>query len=459
MPENLELDAAARQLLTQAVVQYADDYLEGLPSQPASFPPIDAAAIKELATPPAESGTALPQLLELLDRALDSGINTSSGKFLSYIPSGGIHTAALGRLLGAVTNRYTGGLHGAPGLVAMEHGIVQWMCRLFGLPSKSSGVLLSGGSTANLTATVAARSRLGHDFAAGVVYTSERAHHSVAKAAAIAGIHPDRVRLVAADLNLRVDPIALRAAIADDIAAGLQPMLIVASAGTTDTGTIDPLGDCADIAAECGAWFHVDAAYGGFFVLTDRGRDRMDGLDRADSITVDAHKSLFMPFGVGGLLVRDPAELVHSLEGRGAYMQDVPAHEVLPNYFAMSPEFTRPARGLEVWLALQLHGIEPFRAELDRMLDLAEWTAAALSDLAGIEVMAEPELSIVAFRATAGDEATRAVAQYLNDSGDVHISSTTVDGDFLVRIAYLSQRTDSDVAHRAVQLVREAIST
>jgi len=458
MPEELEPDLDARRRLAAAVVQYADAYLENLPATPASYPPIDPNLIPELGAPPSEKGTNLPQLFGLLDRALESGIDTSSGKFLSYIPSGGIYTAALGRMLGAVTNRYTGGLHGAPGLVAIEHGVVRWMCQLFDLPDTASGVLLSGGSTANLTATVAARSHLGTDFGDGVVYASERAHHSVVKAATIAGIHPDRMRLIRADAALRLDVGALRETISDDVAAGLTPMLIVASAGTTDTGTIDPLNDCAEIAADTGAWFHVDAAYGGFFILTERGNARMAGIERARSITLDAHKSLFLPFGVGGLLVRDQADLVHSLDGRGSYMQDVPAHDILPNYFAMSPELTRPARGLEVWLTLHLHGIAAFRTELDRMLDLAAHTAGALGALPGIEVMADPELSVVAFRSTSGDDATRAIAHHIIDSGDIHVSSTTVDGQLLVRMAFLSQRTDMAVAERALELVSEAIT-
>lgn len=457
MPEEIEPDLAARRRLSDAVMRYADAYLDKIPDAPASHPRIDAALVAELGEPPSEYGKELPLLFDQLDEALATGIDTSSGRFLAYIPSGGIYTAALGRFLGAVTNRYTGGLHGAPGLIAMEQGVVHWMCRLFDLPDTASGVLLSGGSTANLTATVAARSRLGTDFGAGVVYTSERAHHSVIKAATIAGIHPERIRLVSADDALRIDTGALRSAISSDLANGLTPMLIVASAGTTDTGTIDPLAECADIAADSGAWFHVDAAYGGFFVLTVRGKERLAGIERADSITIDAHKSLFLPFGIGGLLVRDQADLIHSLDGRGSYMQDVPAPGILPNYFAMSPELTRPARGLEVWLALHLHGVAPFREALDRMLDLAASSAAALERLPGIDVMDEPALSVVAFRATAGDEETRRIADHINRSRDIHVSSTTVGGQFLVRLAFLSQRTDLTVAERTVELVSEAL--
>ena len=459
MASDLELDSAGRRRLAEAAFTYAEEYLDQLPGTPASYPPIEPDLVTRLAAPPTEKGHELSHLLELLSRALESGIDTSSGKFLSYIPSGGIFSAAIGRLLGAVTNRYTGGTHGAPGLIAIEAGVVRWMCGLFGLPDTASGILFSGGSIANLTAVVAARARLGDDFAHGVVYTSERAHHSIIKAARIAGVRPERIRVISTDRALRLDTAKLEAAIAADTAAGLTPMLIAASAGTTDTGTVDPLTGCALIAAEAGAWLHIDAAYGGFFVLTERGRARLAGIETADSITIDAHKSLFMPFGTGGLLVRDERQLVDSLEGRGSYMQDVPEHgRQIPNYFAMGPELTRPPRGLEVWLALHLHGIESFRHELDRMLDLAAWTARELAELPGILVVADPELSIVAFRSAAGDTTSRAIVQHMNDSGDVHVSSTTVDDRFIVRLAFLSQRTNDDVARRAVELVREAVA-
>lgn len=180
---------------------------------------------------------------------------------------------------------------------------------------------MSGGSIANLTAVVTARSQLGEGFHDGVIYASERAHHSINKAARIAGIAPGRVTSVPTDTELRLDPEALEITIRSDRRAGLRPMMIVATAGTTDTGAIDPLGACADLAKAEDTWFHVDAAYGGFFQLTDRGRSRLTGIDRADSITVDAHKSLLLPFGVGGLLVKDPATLIAAHEGHGAYMQ------------------------------------------------------------------------------------------------------------------------------------------
>lgn len=330
------------------------------------------------------------------------------------------------------------------------------MTALFGLPGSAGGLLLSGGSIANLTAVVTARSQMGDSFHHGVIYASEHAHHSIAKAARIAGIASDRVRSVPGDRCFHLDATALERSVEADRRDGLRPMMIAATAGTTDTGAIDPLAACADIAATSGAWFHVDAAYGGFFQLTERGQSRLLGIERADSITVDAHKSLLLPFGIGGLLVRNPATLVAAHEGHGAYMQDVVEQE-LPHYLAMGPELTRPNRGLPIWFALQLHGIGQFRTTLDLMLDLAENAAAVLADIPGIVLAGPPELSVVAFRALAGDSPTLHLLDVLNRSREVHVSSTTIDGHVHVRLAFLSQRTTKTMADRAVEIVRETV--
>jgi aromatic-L-amino-acid decarboxylase len=254
-----------------------------------------------------------------------------------------------------------------------------------------------------------------------------------------------------------MDPTALETAVASDVQAGLRPMVIVATAGTTDTGEVDPLGRCADVAAAHGAWLHVDAAYGGFFQLTDRGQARLDGIERADSITVDAHKSLLLPFGIGGLIVRDVAHLVDAHEGRGAYMHDVADGE-LPHYLSLGPELTRPNRGLPMWLALNLHGVDAFRRTLDSMLDLAAAAAARLRELPTVELFAEPRLSILAFRSTDGDEATARLQQTLNESGRVHVSSTTIAGRLWVRLAFLSQRTTAAIVDETLDLIASAVT-
>ena len=475
----LEPDIDDHRALIEAVIEFAQRRITDPSPTPVTLGPGDSDQLIGLLEPPPDNGRNVGAALEALDTALQSGIDTASGRFLSYIPSGALTTAAWGSLLGAITNRYTGGSHAAPGSVAMEQSVIGWIASLFGLPPTAGGLLLSGGSMANLTAVVTARSRLADGavdgradgrFDHGVIYTSARSHHSVAKAARIAGIHSDRVRHVPADPELRLDTGRLAGMVYADRAAGLRPMMIVATAGTTDTGTVDPLARCAEVAAEHGAWYHIDAAYGGFFALTERGRARFTGIEYADSITVDAHKSLFLPFGIGGLVVRDTDTLVAAHQGRGAYMQDVTERRlpggdrVLPLYFAMGPELTRPNRGLPLWLALNLHGVNRFRDELDRMLDLAERTAGRLRAMDGIELAVEPELSVVAFRSSiadcsVGDAITERIFRYLNESGEVHVSSTTIDDRFVIRFAFLSQRTTDAIADRAVELVAEAVAT
>lgn len=452
----LEPEPEDRSVLVDTVSAFIGRHLDGLTDASVSHGPPNVALVDELLTAPSEHGIALDHLLRRVDLALDTGFDTASGRLLSYIPSGALHTAALGTYLGAALNRYTGGSHAAPGMVAIEESVIRWMASLFGLGDAAGGILLSGGSLANLTAVVTARSRLGERFDDGVVYTSEHTHHSMTKGARIAGIAADRVRLIPADDRLRMNPVALEAAVASDVKAGLRPMMIAATAGTTDTGAIDPLGSCADLAADHGAWFHVDAAYGGFFQLTDRGRARLSGIERADSITVDAHKSLLLPFGIGGLMVRDVRHLVDAHEGRGAYMNDVVDGD-LPHYLSMGPELTRPNRGLPMWLALNLHGVDAFRRTLDSMIDLAEHAATRLRELPSLELITEPELSIVAFRSTEGDAATAGVQQALNGSRRFHLSSTTINGRLWLRLAFLSQRTTEAIVDEALDLIAATV--
>ena len=457
-PLPLELGAGERAALTAEVVAAVDRFLDELGSEPASYGETDRQLIQWLRRPPPNGGS--PDVGPLLDSVLTAartGFDTAGGGHLSYIPNGGVYAGALGRFVAAALNRWTGAAFVQPGAVALEQSVIDWMLGLFGLGPSAAGVLLSGGSMANLEAVVAARTAQGDRFEDAVIYTSDRAHHSMAKAARLAGIPASGVRVVPTDAAHRLDPTALRRSVTADRRAGLRPMMVAATAGTTDTGSVDPLVACADIATAEDLWFHVDAAYGGFFALTERGAALLDGIDRADSITVDAHKSLLIPFGVGGLLVADERTLVEAHEGRGAYMRDAHDDPDMPNYCSLGAELSRPFRGLDLWLPLHLHGVDAFRCELDRMLDLALRAATRLERIPGIELAAEPTLSIVAFRAAGGDAATEEILTEVNRSGEVHVSSTTVDGRLAIRLAFLNHRTTTAIADRAVELVALAV--
>ena len=448
-----------RALLAEAV-EYVVGVVDRLPAAPVS----DTEGVAEfladpaLRRPPPAHGRPLAELLAVLDHAATKGLNPSSPGLMAFIPGSGIVAAAIADLLADVLNRYTAEAFPAPGLVALEADVLRWLADLFDLPAGAAGMLTSGGSMAMLSAVVTARhARLGDDVAAGTLYTSDQAHHSVAKSARLAGFPADAVRVVPVDADLRLDPAALAAAVAADRAAGRRPFCVVATAGTTNTGTVDPLPALADLAAADGLWLHVDAAYGGFFQLTERGRERMRGIERADSLVLDPHKGLFLPFGTGGLLVRDGDLLRAAHTGRAAdsgpaadYLQDI--EDVgLPSFADYGPEFTRDFRGLRLWLPLHLHGVDAFRAALDEKLDLAEYAHDELAADPHVTVLGRPELSTVVFR---HERDTPELLRRVNAEQRVYLSSTRLGGRHVGRICVLNHRTDRARVAAAVEAIR-----
>jgi aromatic-L-amino-acid decarboxylase len=457
MADSLEPGFEERAELTGSVLSFLQDWFDAAGTMPASGVDLDESLASRLKTPPTEEGRSLEGILADIEVAGLSGIYHPSGGHLSYIPNAGLFSAALAEFLAAGLNRYTGVSAAAPGMAAIEHGMTRWMTSLFDLGERAAGVLLSGGSMANFTAIVAARTaRLGESFGKGVIYLTAHTHHSVGKAARLAGFRNDQIRPVPVDPDLRMDPEALRAAIAADRKGGLDPFLVVGSAGTTDTGTVDPLDDLADIVAAEGLWLHVDGAYGGFFQLTERGRRALSGIDRADSMSIDPHKGLSMPFGLGAVLVRDEAHLIDANQGRGAYLLEEDHHSGLRDLAALGPELSRPFRALQMWLPLNLHGLAPFRQALDTSLDLAQAAHRRLSGISSIETPWRPDLSIVAFRLE-DDSMGRSALEAVNRDHLVHLSPTTIGGRFVLRLAVLNRRTTQDHLDHAIDIIEKTL--
>lgn len=332
------------------------------------------------------------------------------------------------------------------------------MATVCGLPKDAGGVLTPGGSLANLSAMVAARhAGLGEDLTGATLYVTEHTHHSVTKAARIAGLPAAAVRVVPTTGHLRMDVAAAAALLAQDRAAGHRPFLLVASAGTTDTGSIDPLRPLAELAEREGLWLHVDAAYGGLFALTDRGRARLHGLERADSVTLDPHKSLFLPYGTGALVVRDPGRLADAHSGSAQYLADLDSDLEVPDPAGLGVELSREVRGLRVWLPLHLHGVAAFRAALDEKLDLAYQAYETLAVDPALEVLGEPDLTVVAFRLRDGDDAANhAFLARINATERVFLSSTSVRGRVALRLCVLSHRSHAEHVDEAVQVIRDS---
>jgi aromatic-L-amino-acid/L-tryptophan decarboxylase len=468
MDRPLEPDDEQWRALAGAVVDHLGGVLADLPdAAPADLSdPRALLADPELRRPPPEHGRPLADLLAVVDRAAGAGLNPASPGYLAFVPGSGLVTAGLAGLIGDVLNRYTGLAAPAPGLVALEVDLLRWLADLLGLPPSAGGLLTSGGSVATLSALVTARhDRLGEDFLAGTLYVTDQVHHAVVKAARLAGFPARAVRVVDTDAGLRMDLAALATAVADDRAAGRVPFCVVASAGTTNTGAVDPLPGIAELCRREGLWLHVDGAYGGAFALTERGRRALDGVEHADSVVLDPHKGLFLPFGTGALLVRDVAALraAHSgddsAHGAADYLRDLDELE-LPDFAALGPELTRGTRGLRLWLPLHLHGVAAFRAALDEKLDLAAAAYDALRDVEALTVLGPPELSTVAFRCAgtaAGevvDARTAELLRRVNAERRVFLSSTRVRGRLLARISVLNHRTDRARVDEAVAAVR-----
>jgi len=466
-PDALAPDRETVELWLEHLSRFALDHVDDLP-RVSALGTIGAEALRiadETRRPigegPVEGG--IHAVVDMLRRAVPASFNTPGPGYLAYIPGGGLLAAGLADLVADWLNRFTGLSAAAPAFCRLEADVIEWLCNEFGYPPSAYGLLTPGGSTANFTGFVAARhDRLGDDgdYRNAIAYTSDQAHHSVEKSLSMAGIPRANVRLVATDAAFRMDVEALGRAIALDRAAGLRPFLVVAAAGTTNTGAIDPLARIADVCAAESLWLHVDGAYGGAFVLCDEGRALLRGIGRADSIVFDPHKGMFLPYGTGCLLVRDRQTLRRAHAGDADYLQDA---EMLgrgghvPSPCDYGPELSRDFRGLRLWLPLMLHGAGAFRRALSEKLALAErfetGLRAQIERGLDVEIAAPRQLSVVAFRRRrrAGEPIAEwnarnaAWLRAINERGRVYLSSTNLpvsaQSAFTLRVCVLSFRT------------------
>jgi len=407
------------------------------------------AALEE--APIGRNPIGMERALSILARHVDDrGQNTTASGFFAYIPVGSIYHGAVAQYLAAVTNRFSGRLAACPGAVRIENQVLDWLASVVGYPETAVGNLTSGGSMANLSAVVVAREAAGlkaRDVERAAVYLTEQAHHCVTKGLRIAGLGECLVRRIPIDGRFRMIPARLEAAIAEDKSRDRIPLLIVATAGTTDAGAVDPLEEVADIAARHRVWFHCDAAYGGPFALCAEGKSVLRGIERSDSVALDPHKGFFVPFGLGAILVKNADAMRGAFAYTANYIprEDDPLGEPSPS--ELSPELSRPFRALRLWLPLQVLGTAPFEAALEEKLLLARYAHARLREIEGIEVGPEPDLSVVVFRALPRrgdpDEFNARLERAILEDGRASLSSTTLRGSRYLRLA--------------IQLVREKI--
>ncbi|MFS8103055.1 aminotransferase class V-fold PLP-dependent enzyme [Lentzea alba] len=441
----LQPDRETRAEWTKTVTAFVENFIDGLETAPASSP-----GTALLPPPPAETPGELADLLAQFADAAAQAVETAGPRYLAYFPAGGLYSSVLAEFAAQATNRYTGVASTAPALVAMEHSVIRWLCTEFGLPRGAGGIFTTGASLATLSAVHTARQdRLKTHDPNGTIYVSPHTHHCVSKAAHITGFPPERIRVVPTDEHLRMDVVQAQAMIAEDRANGLKPFLVIGTAGATSTGIVDPLDAIATLASSEDLWFHVDGAYGGAFQLTERGRAILQGINRADSIAWDPHKSLFLPYGTGVLLVRDEAKLRAAHVADGDYLQDLDHGTGVPDYSDLGPELTREFRGLRIWLPLHLHGVKAFRQAIDEKHDLADHLRAELTKMEHIEVLPS-DLTVVVFRSADSEQ----LLKDINNSGKFFLSSTRLGGRFTLRICVLSHRTHREHVDEVIELIR-----
>ncbi len=365
--------------------------------------------------------------------------------YFGYIPACGTFPGALGDLMASVLNLDVGSWMQSAGPTRLELVVLDWFRQWIGYPSSAAGVLVSGGSAANLTAIACARETVlgGARAGAPVAYVSDQAHSSLARAARLIGLGPDQVRVLPTGSDQRLQADVLAAAIDADARAGHKPMVAVGAAGTTNTGAVDPLGELAALCRERGVWFHVDAAYGGFAALTERGRAALAGLSEADSVTLDPHKWLYQPFECGSVLVRDGRLLSRAFAIAPDYLKDTLGVDEEVNFADRGLQLSRGSRALKVWLSVSFFGADAFRAAVDRTLDLAAVAEQHVRDTPELELMSPASLGIICFRRRgAGAALNAALVAEFERTGRGLVSSTRLRGEYAIRLCVMNHTSD-----------------
>ena len=463
--KNLELTPEAMLEMGEAALSSIVEHIKNLPDSPRSDLDEGEAISRALRESSPETGTEFSVLLDfLVNKVIPVSINAPHPTYMAYIPGGGLYPSAVADFLAAATNRYVGIWDAAPAAARLEANVLEWFSQWMGYPNEAKGILTTGGSLANFSAVVTARKHLlGDDIAKGTIYASNQTHHCVMKAAMLAGIPEKNIRILDVDAEYRARPELFEKAIKADLEKGFRPFFLVSSAGTTNTGTVDPLSDLADIAKKYSLWYHIDGAYGGFFNLCERGQQKLAGIDRSDSLVLDPHKGLFIPYGTGCLLVKNGDLLRKAHMVTADYLQDLTTPDGEMNAADYSPELTRSFRGLRVWLPLKFYGVKAFRENLDEKLRLTDWMYQRFLEEPGFECLSVPDLSVITFQyrpEQAGqaevDVFNRKLLEKIIRSNKLFLSSTLLEGRFVIRVCILSFRTHLSETKDAFYVITSA---
>jgi aromatic-L-amino-acid decarboxylase len=461
-PQYLALSAEKMKRLGYAAVDMLVEHFNTVEHKPVMGDQAWRPTSGLLSEPFSEEGKSADEVLtRMSEEVFEHSIHINHPRFFGYVPGSSNFISVIADQLASGFNVFSGTNQGNLGPITVERNTIQWLCEQFGLPQGANGLFASGGSAASLMALTAARHELLSDKTENaVIYCTRETHTCIDRSLFMLGFGEEQIVKLESDENLRLPPEALLAAIAADRSSGKTPFCVVGSGGTTSSGSIDPLDAIADICEREGLWFHVDAAFGGGAILTERGRKLMTGIERAHSIAVDPHKWLFQPYECACVLVRDPMWLRRAFSDVADYERDGDAGTGEMNYREMGLQRTRSFKALKLWMSLQVFGVDAFRRAIDHGLDLAEAAERHLRARDNWEIITPATFGIVTFRylsqglsGTELDEINRAMTAVITESGYALMSTTILFGKKVQRLCLNRlDATETDVVETIERL-------
>ncbi len=463
----LDFDADTMRQMGYRVVDALVDYWQSLHERPlGKRPPREALELLLTEPTPQQPQPFETVLDEFLQKVLPNIVKVDHPRYFAFVPAPNEYVGVLADFLSAGMNIFVGTWMVGAGATQVERVVIRWLCDWFGMPESAGGLFVSGGSVANLVCLAAARQRYPAALTRGRVYYSDQTHSCVARAWRILGLREEQLCVLPCDENFQIPLDALTEQIRRDRAAGWLPFCVVANAGTTNTGAVDPLNALADLCGAEGLWLHADGAYGAAAILTEEGKRRLDGIHRLDSLAVDPHKWLYQPMMAGCAIVREFEQLRTAFRILPPYLQDKERGAAGVDLCDYGVELSRNFRALKLWMSLKTHGVEAFRQAMEWNLHLARVAEQAIRELPHWRVVSPATMGIVAFRyeppelsAEQADALNRALVDAMLNDGFALVSSTVLRGRVALRMCTLNPRaTEADVRETVRRLNEFALT-
>ncbi|MGH1385294.1 pyridoxal phosphate-dependent decarboxylase family protein [Kordia sp.] len=431
------------------IVAHFDTQEEKNPVAMASRKDMEALLMEEV---PLEATNAQAVLNDVMEKIMPNSTIVSHPKSYSFVPGPSNYISTMADTLATGFNIFSGGWAASPAAAELEIITIGWLVEMFGFPTeKGGGLFTSGGSMANLTALVTARRvKCGDDFSKAVIYLSDQAHSSNIKAIRVLGFKKEQIRIIPTDIEFKMAVNKLKNAIAKDRLEGLHPFCIIASAGTTNTGTVDPLDTIADICKTEDMWMHVDGAYGGAAILGTHGKELLKGIEKADSLTVDPHKWFYQPYEMGCLIVKNHKWLSETFTEKPEYLRDVEGNESEINFYDHGIQLTRRFRALKFYMSVKTFGLNSFKAAVQYNLELAEKVEGILRKSAKWEVISPATLAVINFRYNPIgknfsekklDALNQEISKQVIGSVEALLVTTVLQGQVVLRMCLINPRT------------------